>query len=263
MPGAVSAAATAGDAPWVADEAGMDRGGDRREASVRRVDPPPVCIRGAGRPCQHGTGRGMATGQGLGDPLSLKRVHQTRSIADEQHPVVGRPGTDEAHLQPPAELAHRRLDRRIEQPEVHEMGAELVELSLGAMGLVATVTQADTEAEVGAIRAGEQPSVSGEATPRPVVPQGDDRQGNLGRYVAAHGETPQHSSTIDEPGGARRRAGGTIGADDHVGMNDRSSIENDTTVVDCGNSPGMSIAPASRAALRNEASNCARGTTMA
>ncbi len=192
----------------------------------------PVVGGSVARLVQYGQRSSLTTLESLGDPLSLQRIDQTSGVTDEQHPARSRSCADETQLQPAAELSNGCGGLGFEQPDSHQMGAELVELLLGAMRMPATVTETEPQPEIGAVGTGEQPAIAGKPSTILVVPQRNHGNGDIGVDVTTYRKSPQHPRGIDEPGRTPRDAGRPVGTDHEVGLERSSAIDLDSTLLD-------------------------------
>ena len=110
------------------------------------------------------------------------------------------------------------LDCRRQQAKSTKVHAERIEAPDRSRRGRPVGAQTESEPDVRqAVLAREEPSVTGEAAPGPVVPQSDDRPLDVLGYVAAMGEPPQDRGVVDQPGGSRDATRGSIGADHDVG----------------------------------------------
>jgi hypothetical protein len=108
------------------------------------------------------------------------------------------------------------------------VGAEVIEAGDGPGRAGPAGTEPEPEPHVGgAAWTRNQPTVAREAPPWGFVPQGDDRQIDVGVHVAALRESPQDGPGIHEPRRGGDRARSTVGADHDVGVEGAAVVEHD------------------------------------
>ena len=115
------------------------------------------------------------------------------------------------------------------------MLAEFVEVVDSLAGATAVSTESEPEPEIGgAVRAREQPAVSGKAPSRHLVPERDDRALDRLIDVGTVGEAPQDGGGVDEAGGRGDNAVRAVGPDDDIADQTSAVVEFDDVAMDGG-----------------------------
>ena len=184
----------------------------------------PVAAGRRARDRDDGARRGPTARHRLRDPFALQRVDQAGRVAHEQDAPTRGHGPDHAHLEPAAEASHL-ASRTVQESAVIQVIDERMKVSRHGRSRAPVVPRADADAEVGRLRAGEQPAVARQRPAAFAFPEHDGREVDVVVEIRPHGEAPQHAAAIHQSRDVADAGRCTVGSDHEVGADAPAAFE--------------------------------------